>query len=272
VVRWTLVGAVAFVGAFLLVSPLSMYHLFIVKGLILVFGYLLFGEGTSWAGLVLEAFGPALPVLAIGLAIGARALTRPSAGEPPEAGLAVVWIATCGLVLAFIRWPAEQYLLPLYPFAAALSMLGVERLTRWIAARQRAVEARWIVGAAYAAVLAAAVVPFPDALHRWSNRINYHPAIPLGQSMEGLFDERARVLYDHSTYVPAAFENATPTWEGTRHLLEQVSPDVIVVRHRPPQEMTDDQREYYECLVSESCGYRVALSNEFASVLEREAQ
>jgi hypothetical protein len=36
--------------------------------------------------------------------------------------------------------------------------------------------------------------------------------------------------------------------------------------------MSVDEREHYECLVSESCGYRVALSNEFASVLERDAQ
>lgn len=272
VVRWSLAGAAAFVGAFLIVSPLSMYHLFIVKGLVLVFSYLLFGEGNSWAGLVIEAFGPAMPVLAIGIAVAVRALIRASGDEPPELGLSVIWVATCVLVLAFIRWPAEQYLLPIYPFVSALFVLGVQRLTRWMAAQQQSIDARWMAGAAYAAVLTVALVPFPEALHRWSHRLEYHPAIPLGQSMEGLFDERARVLYDHSTYVPAAFTNATPTWGATRHLLEEVAPDVVVVRHRTRQEMSVDEREYYECLVSESCGYRVALSNEFASVLERDAQ
>jgi hypothetical protein len=87
-----------------------------------------------------------------------------------------------------------------------------------------------------------------------------------------VFDENARVLYDQTTYVPAAFENATPTWGGSRDLLEEVSPDVVVVRHRSRDAMNDDEREYYECLVSESCGYKVTLSNEFASVLERDAQ
>jgi hypothetical protein len=264
---WALVGAGAFLLAFIIVSPYSLYHLFLVKGLLLVCASLLFGEGASWQGFAADAAGPSLvPVLAgVGLALRSFAAAK---DESPELKLTLAWCAICALVLALIRWPAEQYLLPLYPFAAVLAVVGVQGAAAMAAFRFRAAPS---CGRELACglLLLMAASRVPGALDRWLHRFELNGAIPLGRSMEARYDKGVTVLYDQSSYVPASFTQARPTWGGTRALLDEFAPDVVVVRHQPPTDVTDEVREYYACLSSETCGYRVAISNEFGAVLER---
>jgi hypothetical protein len=261
VVRWSLASAGVFVATFLLVSPMSLDHLVLIKGLALVASYLFFVPGVGWAELVDASTNVAgLALLALGSIVGAVRYVRPPRPDArPEWGVSAAWMVVAGSLLLLVPMSAEQYLLPLYPFGILLTVAGAT----WIAERAAGVGAQAMSFVAVPVAAAACLIVVPPglkAVERESNRVAASPAVHAGEWLERSVRSDSRVLADHFAFIPPAFADVTFTWAGTKDLLATMRPNVVVVsRHvSDAAGLEPAVREFYSCLIEETCGYRQA--------------
>jgi hypothetical protein len=106
------------------------------------------------------------------------------------------------------------------------------------------------------------------------NRERTSDAVLLGRWLECRVPSSARIAYDYLSYVPPAFQNASPTWGGSRDWLSQLNPDIVIVNSVTAGSAMGDavHAEYYRCLMAGRCGYERVLSRGDLTVYGRSGQ
>lgn len=266
-VLWSwLVASIVFAAAFIVVSPYSLRRAAFVKGL--------FVEASdaaaatpftaAWLSTWLQGIATAVewPVLIAAVATMAglawTARRRLISVSPTDAVL-ITWIVLYALVLAApVHEFYIQYALPLAPPAAMLAGRGAVAAARWLSNMlNRRTPATALVMAAVLAVdvpMAAHLLAARTAL---KDRERTNAAAILGRWLECRVPASARIAYDYFSYVPPAFQDASPTWGGTRDWLAQLNPDIVIVNSVTAGTVMGDPRhaEYYQCLAMGACGY-----------------
>jgi hypothetical protein len=188
----------------------------------------------------------------------------------------VAWIVLYSLVLsAPVHEFYVHYVLPLVPPAAMLAGRGVVAAAEWLAG---AFERRRLVMAFLCAAILAIDVPLGARLLatrvQLQNRESTSDAVLLGKWLECRVPSSARIAYDYLSYVPPAFQNASPTWGGSRAWLSQLNPDIVIVNSVTAGSAMGDavHAEYYQCLMAGRCGYERVLSRGNLTVYGRSGQ
>jgi hypothetical protein len=103
------------------------------------------------------------------------------------------------------------------------------------------------------------------------NRERTNDAVLVGKWLECRVPSSARIAYDYFSYVPPAFQDASPSWGGTRAWLSQLNPDIVIVNSVTAGVVIGgtDAAEYYECLAAGRCGYERVLSRGAITVYGR---
>jgi len=228
-----------------------------------------FGIGAAVGWTVLAA---ALLTMA-GLAWNAaRHGVRPGAAE----SILTAWVVLYGFVLsAPVHEFYVHYALPLAPLLAMLAGRGVTAAARWL---EKRLARRGLVPAVSAAAVATIVVlgagDLLSARSQLLARDLSNDTLFVGRWLGCLVPASTRVAYDYFSYVPPVFHDATPTWGGTRDLLSQLDPDVVIVNSVTAGPVLNNvaHAEYYRCLADGSCGYGRILERGRYAVYARDGE
>ncbi len=199
----------------------------------------------------------------------------------------VLWIWTL-FYFGFLVWRVNvrthRALLPVVPFLLVFAAHTVTQMIRCAYTRLSrrlasalAIVCLWIV---LGLVLPESLQRVLDFRQTTSSREQTSEAVVAGHWLLAHYPPSTRILYDPSSYVPPAFEDAYATpWGGTLQLLETLEPDVVIVNSQISGLFSDvgraqtyardeatfmAQHDYYESLADGGAGY--ALVNDFGSV------
>jgi 4-amino-4-deoxy-L-arabinose transferase-like glycosyltransferase len=281
-VLWSwVVACCVFAASFIVASPYSLRKAAFVKGLFVEASDAAAPVTAAWLVTWLRAVVAAVqwPVLIAALAtmagfawMAVRHRARLNSAE----AILVAWIGLYSLVLAA---PVHEfyihYVLPLVPPAAMLAGRGVVEAAEWLAG---VFERRRLVTAFLCAAILAIDLPLGARLlatrAQLQNRERTSDAVLLGRWLECRVPSSARIAYDYLSYVPPAFQNASPTWGGSRDWLSQLNPDIVIVNSVTAGSAMGDavHAEYYQCLMAGRCGYERVLSRGDLTVYGRSGQ
>jgi hypothetical protein len=271
-VLWSwLVASGVFAASFIVVSPYSLQRAAFVKGLFVEASDaaaatpLAAAWFSTWSrGVAAAVEWPVLLAALATMAGLAWTLSRHRARVNPADPILIAWIVLYALVLwAPVHEFYVQYALPLAPPAAMLAGRGAVAAAEWLAGlfKRRALAMAFLC----AAVLA---IDVPLGAHllaeraRLQNRERTNDAVLVGKWLECWIPSSARIAYDYFSYVPPAFQDASPTWGGSRAWLSQLNPDIVIVNSVTAGVVigNTEPAEYYDCLAAGRCGYERVLS------------
>ena len=263
------VASSAFVATFIIASPYSLRKAAFVKGLFVEASDAAAPLSAAWLSTWFRGVATAVewPVLVAALAAmtGLVWMVRwHRAQVHPAQPILMAWIALYSLVLlAPVHEFYVHYALPLAPPAAMLAAGGGVAAAGWLAG---IFERRALAITALCAVVAAVDIPFAAQLlatrTQLRNREGTSDAVFVGKWLECRVPSSARIAYDYFSYVPTVFQDATPTWGGSREWLSRLDPDVVIVYGVTAGAVMEeaDHAEYYRCLAEHRCGYERVLS------------
>ncbi len=265
---WCIASSV-FVATFIIASPYSLRKAAFVKGLFVEASDAAAPLSAEWLSTWWQGVATAVewPVLVAALATIAGLvwmIRRRHAQVNPADAILIGWIALYSLVLsAPVHEFYVHYALPLAPPAAMLAGRGGVAAAEWLAAVfQRRAPAMIVL----CAVVAAMDIPFAAQLQtkrtQLRNRERTSDAVFVGKWLECRVPSSARIAYDYFSYVPPVFQDATPTWGGSREWLSRLDPDIVIVYSETAGSVMEqaDHAEYYRCLAEQRCGYERVLS------------
>ncbi|MBD3335522.1 MAG: phospholipid carrier-dependent glycosyltransferase [Candidatus Eisenbacteria bacterium] len=131
-------------------------------------------------------------------------------------------------LLLFVTYREGRFLLPILPFAIALSFAGISMGFRtWGATRK-------VRYAIYAVLLCALLPQNLQAVRREAHLSakSSHPVIRAAQWMESRYSADTVVLYEKYAYVPERLDRRIPVWGVTPMELDRVDPDVVILTRR----------------------------------------
>jgi 4-amino-4-deoxy-L-arabinose transferase-like glycosyltransferase len=272
------VATMVFAASFIVASPYSLRRAAFVKGLFVEASNAAVPVTAEWASTWLRGIATAVtwPVLLVavmtmaGVAwLAATRRTRLGAEE----SIVMAWTAIYVFVLsAPVHEFYVHYALPLAPPAAMFAGRGLVAAGTWLAdsVRQRRFTGVFVTAATIVLAIPLTVSVFATR-EVLLNRERTSAAIFAGKWLECRVPLSSRVAYDYFSYVPPAFLDVSPTWGGTRPLLLDFDPDIVIVNSVTAQPVMDEERHraYYQCLSERTCGYAPVLSREGLTVYAR---
>jgi 4-amino-4-deoxy-L-arabinose transferase-like glycosyltransferase len=264
---WCIASSV-FLAAFVVASPYSLRKAAFVKGLFVEASDAAAPLSVEWFSAWWQGVATAVgwPVLVAALATiaGLIWIARHRVQVNPADPILIAWIALYSFVLsAPVHEFYVHYALPLAPPAAMLAGRGAVAAAAWLAA---VLERRALAIAALCAAVVAIDVPLGAQLlttrTELQNRERTSDAVFVGKWLECRVPSSARIVYDYFSYVPPVFQDATPTWGGSRDWLSRLDPDIVIVYDVTAGAVMAqaDHAEYYRCLAEQRCGYERVLS------------
>jgi 4-amino-4-deoxy-L-arabinose transferase-like glycosyltransferase len=265
---WCIASSV-FIASFILASPYSLRKAAFVKGLFVEASDAAAPLSAQWLSTWGQGVATAVewPVLVAALATMAGLVwlsRRRRAPVNPADAILMAWIALYSLVLsAPVHEFYVHYALPLAPPVAMLAGRGGVAAAEWLAV---VFERRAVAATALCAVVAAIDLPFGAQLlttrTQLRNRERTSDAVFVGKWLACRVASSARIAYDYFSYVPPVFQDATPTWGGSREWLSRLDPDIVIVYGVTAGAVMGDadHAEYYRCLAEARCGYERVLS------------
>jgi 4-amino-4-deoxy-L-arabinose transferase-like glycosyltransferase len=265
---WCIASSV-FVATFIVASPYSLRKAAFVKGLFVEASDAAAPVSVEWLSTWWQGVATAVgwPVLVAALATMAGVIwiaRRRRAPVNPADPILIGWIALYSFVLsAPVHEFYVHYALPLAPPAAMLAGRGAVAAAEWLAA---VFERRALAITALCAAVVAVDLPLGAQLltrrTELRDRERTSDAVFVGKWLECRVPSSARVAYDYFSYVPPAFQDATPTWGGSRDWLSRLDPDIVIVYDVTAGAVMAqaDHAEYYRCLAEKRCGYERVLS------------
>ena len=229
-------AASIFAATFIIASPYSLRKAAFVKGLFVEASDAAAPLSAAWLSTWFRGVATAVewPVLVAALAAMTALVwtaRRHRALVDPAQPILVAWIALYSLVLlAPVHEFYVHYALPLAPPAVMLAASGGVAAAGWLGG---VFERRALAITALCAVVAAVVIPFGAQLvttrTQLQNRERTSDAVFVGKWLECRVPSSARIAYDYFSYVPPVFQDAMPTWGGSREWLSRFDPDVVIV-------------------------------------------
>ncbi len=258
------ISVAAFITAFVIGSPFSLWKLNFLYGMIsqsrhVAFGHVFRGEGgvQGWLSLLVSQDFLGVTFAAMG-AVGLLYLFHDLAtkeGKPLSIGqrLAgqvirpelILWLWVLlylGFLVLRVRMFEPRYLLPVLPVLIILAVQFLAQLARAsleASSRKFAVPVLVLFLVLGAADFASSITRLREFRAAERVRVEESPAVRVGLWLAETFEANSRVLYDSYSYVPPAFAEAQLTFAGTREDLEIFAPDVVIVSEEISQRYVD---------------------------------
>lgn len=259
----------AFVTAFAVASPFSFLHFAVVNGIV----YHILQEGlrnqaltTRWASFVFDDLGYGIPILAAACAVWILAdivRGRPRSGTDV---VLLMWTTLfAGILVLPVHLVQPHHMLPMIPALIMMASRCLSDIATVLRARFHGI-GRPATAAAFGVIALVVLVPFASRFRvdrrQALDRERTSNAIWAGEWLRCHVPPSTRIAYDQISYVPAVFEQVTPTWNGSLAWLRRTDPDIVIVNHLTTDQFRGDRQagDYYRCLEDGTCGFRWIVS------------
>ncbi len=258
------ISVAAFITAFVIGSPFSLWKLNFLYGMIsqsrhVAFGHYFRGEGgvQGWLSLLVsqDLLGVTFAAMAaVGLLylfhdLATKEAQHLSIGQRlagpvirPEVILWLWVLLYLGFLVMRVRMMEPRYLLPVFPVLIILAGQFLAQLARAsldAVSRKFAVPVLVLFLVLGAADFASSITRVQEFRATERLRVEKSPAVRAGLWLAETFEADSRVLYDSYSYVPPAFAEAQLTFAGTSEDLEIFAPDVVIVSEEISQRFVD---------------------------------